>query len=1163
MIANLSIKRKLTLIIVLTTACALGLASSILITRSARLARAQMIEDLGTVADIIGNNSQAALSFQDATDAAGVLAALHNKPIIQAACLYQPDGHILADYRGPLLAPAFRFPPLEAVGHRIQATELEMFRPVVQDQDTVGYVYLNADLSPMQRATRRYILWALLITLTSMLLANLLAHRLQRGLISQINEVVRMADTIAEGDLPPRLAVTTGDEIGALKRSFNQMADTAREMVRQAQTLAQGDYSILVRPRSPKDALGEALIKMTQALKAYHEQSEKLNWIKTNLSELNDRMRGEQELPVLLERILSSLAISLEAQVGALYLATPDGHLRLSGGFALAEDRAGQVFAPGEGVIGQVAHERRPLLLRGLQHPDLVIHAGLARIQPASLAVIPLVREQEVIGVLELGKIAAFTEDQMELLNLGGASIAIAIHSAQARARLKELLDQTRRQSQILQEQQAVLHRANAELEERNVLLEKQKQEIHRQNTELESARLDLERKARELEVASQYKSDFLANVSHELRTPLNSLLILSRLLADNKGGNLTPKQVDFARTINKSGSDLLTLINDILDLSKVEAGKLEITREDTRLAEVVANLESIFRPLAEQKRLSFTSTMEAGLPATLCTDSHRLAQILRNLLSNAFKFTHQGSVTLRVFKAARGPGAGQDGTVGFAVHDSGIGIPKEKQALIFNAFQQADGTTSREYGGTGLGLAISRELAVRLGGDIVLDSEPGQGSTFTLYLPLAAQVPSSPAPPPPAPTRMVTPALPDDRAQVTPGQRSLLVIEDDPAFASIVMEFARARGFACLAASNGEDGLRLAEQFEPSGIILDIMLPGLEGREVLHRLKSSTCTRHIPVQLISALDRDAHLIRQGAIGFLTKPVTQEQMESALARIEGIIANPQKTLLVVEDDETEARGITRLLNGPRIRVRISPTGQDALQVLEQEHVDGIVLDLNLAERSGWTLLERIVEHKKDRFMPVIVHTSRALNREEESRLRTLAECVIIKGEHSPDLLREKALLYLHVPAAPAPASPTPAAKGTGSALVSRGTLKGRRVLIVDDDMRNAYSLCAILEQEGLQYELASDGRKALAKLAVQPEVDAILMDIMMPGMDGYEATREIRNMKGFQQLPIIALTAKAMAGDREKCLAAGATDYLPKPVDVDRLLNLLQELIKS
>ena len=386
MIANLSIKRKLTLIIVLTTACALGLASSILITRSARLARAQMIEDLGTVADIIGNNSQAALSFQDATDAAGVLAALHNKPIIQAACLYQPDGYILADYRGPRLAPAFRFPPPEAAGHRIQATELEMFRPVVQDQDTVGYVYLNADLSPMQRATRRYILWALLITLTSMLLANLLAHRLQRGLISQINEVVRMADTIAEGDLPPRLAVTTGDEIGALKRSFNQMADTAREMVRQAQTLAQGDYSILVRPRSPKDALGEALVKMTQALKAYHEQSEKLNWIKTNLSELNDRMRGEQELPVLLERILSSLASSLEAQVGALYLATPEGHLRLSGGFALAEDRAGQVFAPGEGVIGQVAHERRPLLLRGLQHPDLVIHAGLARIQPASLA---------------------------------------------------------------------------------------------------------------------------------------------------------------------------------------------------------------------------------------------------------------------------------------------------------------------------------------------------------------------------------------------------------------------------------------------------------------------------------------------------------------------------------------------------------------------------------------------------------------------------------------------------------------------------------------------------------------------------------------------------------------------------------------------------------
>jgi hypothetical protein len=1165
--ARLSIERKLTLIIVLTTAAALGLASSVLIVRHAHLARVKMIRDLETVAGIIGNNSQAALSFADASDAADVLASLRDMSAIRAACLYQPDGRILAEYRAPPLPATFAFPPPGAAGFQMAGDELLLFRQVLQDGNAVGTLYLNADLAPMRQTVARQILWAAVMTLASILLASLLASRLQRGIIGQIDRVVKMADAIAEGDLPPRLPVTTGDEIGALQNSFNQMVDTARDIVRQAQTLARGDYSITIRPRSGKDELSMALIQMTEALKSYHEQSEKLNWIKTGLSEVNDRMRGEQELPALLNNILSSLAGYLDGQVGALYLASGESRLRLAAGFALAADAAGKEYPVGEGVVGQAALERRLFVLSELPREELMIHSGLSQIRPAAIAVVPLVREREVVGVLALGKTSPFQPDQLELLKLGGESIAIAIHTAQARARLNELLNETQRQSQILKEQQAVLHKANADLEEHNVLLEKQKQEIHRKNTELEEARLDLERKAREIEQASQYKSDFLANVSHELRTPLNSLLILSRLLGENKEGNLTPKQIEFARTINKSGSDLLTLINDILDLSKVEAGKLEIAIDDVNLGETVSSLEGIFRPIADQKHLTFEIARDDGAPQRLRTDAHRLAQILRNLLSNAFKFTHQGSVGLRIVKAQAEEWPGGAPAVAFTVRDSGIGIPKEKQSVIFNAFEQADGTTSREYGGTGLGLAISRELARRLGGDITVTSEPGRGSAFTLYLPsAAAALPAPPAAVPPASAAQPARAMEDDRVRIRPGDRVLLVVEDDPRFAGIVMDFARARGFVCLAAANGQEGLRLADELQPSGIILDVMLPVLDGHEVLRRLKESPRTRHIPVHVISALDQDQQMMREGAVGFLTKPVSPAQLESALARIERILSRTRKTLLVVEDDEAEARSIANPIDHDRVRVEISHTGARALELLAREPFDCIVVDLGLGDMSGFTLLERIVQDKNGRYAPIIVHTGKDLTREEEGRLRRYAESVIIKGEHSPERLLEKVTLFLHVPpagaaAAPAPepgaASPAPtAARGAG------GSLKNRRVLIVDDDMRNAYSLSAVLDQEGVVSDVAVDGRKALAKLAAQPDVDAILMDMTMPVMDGYEAIREIRKMERFRGTPIVALTARAMTGDREKCLAAGATDYLPKPLDVDRLLGKLQDLLE-
>ncbi|MBU0678851.1 MAG: GAF domain-containing protein, partial [Verrucomicrobia bacterium] len=734
---DLSIERKLTLIITVSTALALVIASSILITRSAHTAYEQMIEDLATLADIIGNTSKAALSFRDATDAEDILGSLRGKSTITAACLYDANNRIFAIYSNQNVNRAFEPPLPQQDGYRIDKGRIIMFRQVRQNEEILGTLYLEAQLLPLQEAIRRNILQAILITIGSILLASLLASRLQHLILRQINRVVQMANAIARGELPEHLPVGSNDEIGELQQSFNQMIDTTRDVVRQTQTLAHGDYSITIEPRSENDELSLALIKMTEALKAFHEESRKQNWIKTGLGELYDRMRGEQKLEDLLNNILSSLAEYLDVQVGALFLADEEKNLQVAAGYAYSRERhADRVFQFGEGLVGQAAKEKKLISAKDETGTHFVIKSGLVDTMPRHVVVLPLIREDEVIGVLELGTSGDFNRNDLELLELAGGAIAIAIYSAQSRMRLNALLERTQEQSEKLREQQRALQKTNEELEERTDLLEQQKQEIHRSNHDLETARMDLERKARELATASQYKSEFLANMSHELRTPLNSLLILSRLLIENREGNLTDKQIEFAKTINKSGADLLSLINDILDLSKVEAGKLDFFVDTVAVTDICASMQGMFHHVAEERGVDFHVVIEDEAPRSIRTDPQRVSQILRNLLSNAFKFTPQGAVSLRVHVPSPTEFPGAEGSIAFAVVDSGIGIAADKQEDIFHAFQQADGTTSREYGGTGLGLSISRELAVRLGGNIGLESSEGSGSTFTLYLP-------------------------------------------------------------------------------------------------------------------------------------------------------------------------------------------------------------------------------------------------------------------------------------------------------------------------------------------------------------------------------------------------------------------------------------------
>ena len=916
-------------------------------------------------------------------------------------------------------------------------------------------------------------------------------------------------------------------------------------------------------------------------------------WVRVGQMGLSEQMQGDQSLDKLGSNLLGFLAGFVEAQVGAVYIAEA-GQYRRFAAYAIPANESVASVRPGDGLVGQAAKDKRALRVRDVPDGYLPISSAIGKGTPNELVVIPASIDGVVHAVLELGFFSATDADQRELLSRVSESIAVAVRAAKDRQRLEELLQETQQQAEELQagaeelrvsneeleeqgralrESQVHLEVQQSELEQINSQLEEQTQLLEHQKEELAKAQVTLSARADELQRANEYKSEFLANMSHELRTPLNSTLILAKLLADNKDGNLTAAQVKFAKTITSAGNDLLALINDVLDLSRIEAGKVELAPEQVPLATAIESLVKTFQPTADQKRVRFSCAIDPGVPEQIETDPQRLGQILKNLLSNAFKFTEKGEVALRVF-------APQSGTVAFAVRDTGVGIAPHQQEVIFEAFRQADGSIHRKFGGTGLGLSISRDLAALLGGAITVQSAEGEGSVFTLTLPQAfnpgmrlqdtrpaarpesAPKDAAPAPTPPtaAPPKPAQPVTEDDRNAIKPGGRVILLVEDDPAFAMILRDLVREMGFQCVAAASANEGLVAAGQYLPSAILLDVNLPDHSGLGVLDTLKRDPRTRHIPVHMISGSDYKREALELGAIGYALKPAKREELVDALRLLEAKFSQSVRRLLIVEDDALQRESVRQLLSNGDVQITAVANAGEALAHLKNTTFDCMVVDLNLPDLSGYDLLEEMSQQEGVAFPPVIIYTGRALDREEEQRLRRYSKSIIIKDARSPERLLDEVTLFLHQVEAKLPPEQQQMLK---TARDRESALEGRRVLIVEDDVRNVFALSSVLEPKGITVNIARNGREALDVLGRSSQhgaarIDLVLMDIMMPEMDGLTAMREIRKRGEWKNLPIIALTAKAMADDHDKSLAAGANDYIAKPLDVEKLLSLVR-----
>jgi CheY-like chemotaxis protein/signal transduction histidine kinase len=931
-----------------------------------------------------------------------------------------------------------------------------------------------------------------------------------------------------------------------------------------------------------KDNINTMISNLRETTESNREQ----DWVKTNVAKFTGMLQGQRELRTVSRLLLSELAPLIQAQQGTIYHVTgagntdaPDGagNLRLLSSYAQAGAAApADTIGLGEGLVGQCALEKKRFLLTDVASEFVTVATSLGQARRVSIVVLPVLFEGQTKAVIELAAVKNFSSGALALLDLLTQSIGAVFNTIEATMRTEGLLSQSQQLTVELQSRQTELQETNEQLGTKARLLAERNAEVERKNAEVEQARHALEEKAAELAMTSKYKSEFLANMSHELRTPLNSILILSQQLAGNTTGNLTDKQVDFSRNINSSGSDLLNLINDILDLSKIESGTVTVDIEEISFAGLRETIERNFTHVAEAKNLPFRVHFADDLPRSMDSDSKRLQQILKNLLSNAVKFTSQGHVEIRVSLATRGWSADHPvlkhatQVLSFAVEDTGIGVPPDKQRLIFEAFQQADAGTSRKYGGTGLGLAISRELAVLLGGEIKLASVHGKGSTFTLYLPLhyagpekVRTIAESTASPIAAVAQDFS-FLPvarehhvaDDRENIAAGEPVLLIVEDDPHYARILLGLARDRGFKGVVALKGGQGLSLARQLRPTAISLDIFLPDVLGWTVLNQLKLDPATRHIPVQVLSVADEDRHHgLAHGAFNYLVKSPTSDGIEAALDRIKNFSLPRTKRLLIVEDDEIERQAIVELLGYADIEVAAVGSGAEALQMLRERPFDCVVLDLRLPDISGFKLLDLLQAEPSAAGVPVVVYTGKDLSASEHSRLKKIAKSIVLKDVQSPERLLDETALFLHRVVTELPTDKQQMLQRLHR---SNESLRGRKVLVVDDDARNIFALTSLLENHEMNVISATSGRQAITLIEKTPDLSLALMDIMMPDMDGYETIREIRAAPEFRNLPILALTAKAMKGDREKCLEAGASDYIAKPVNTDQLLSLMR-----
>ncbi len=959
-------------------------------------------------------------------------------------------------------------------------------------------------------------------------------NRLAANLTTQVRAIAEVATAVTKGDLSQSINVEAAGEVAALKDNINEMIVNLRETT---------------------------------------EKNTAQDWLKTNLAKFTRLLQGQRDLATVSRTILSELAPLVPMQQGVIYFnETSEGEpdLRLLASYAYTEgDTLKTRFRGGEGLVGQAAVEKQAILLTDVPVNYVQISSGLGSAAPTNIFVVPVLFEGQVKAVIELASFYRFNETHLNFLGQLTESIGIVLNTITATMRTEELL----KQSQSLATE---LQKTNEELEEKAELLAKQNAEVEQKNREIDQARLSLEDKAAQLALTSRYKSEFLANMSHELRTPLNSLLILSRLLAQNSEGTLTEKQVEFAKTIHASGSDLLELINEILDLSKIESGMMDVDAVPVSLGDVQSYVERTFREVANSKGLTFKAKLGPDTINSIITDQKRVQQVLKNLISNAIKFTEAGSVTLSIQPATAGWTPGHKSldraanVVAFTVEDTGIGIPADKHQVIFEAFQQADGTTSRKYGGTGLGLSISREIAKLLGGEIRLSSAVGHGSTFTLYLPsvYASALTATERVDVPVGARIAVDRamaedeapvdnnpLFDDRQRIQPGDRVMLIIENDLAFARILMDLGREHDFRVLASVRGDVGLQMARQHRPDAITLDLDLPGMDGWNVLDRLKHDPSTRHIPVHVISVTDEPHRGMRLGAKTFLVKSAEREELSAAFDSIREFHDRKVRTLLIIEDDDVQRGTLVELIGDRDVEITAVPSGTDALDQLARRDYDCIVLDLGLHDMTGFEFLEKMRADREMSQVPVIIYTGKELTKQEEMTLRQLAQTIIIKDVKSPERLLDETTLFLHRVES---ALPPEKQRLLDQMHRSDPTLKGKKALVVDDDIRNIFALTSILERYEMDVQYAENGHDALRMLNANPEIDVVLMDVMMPEMDGYEATRRIRENESFADLPIIAITAKAMKGDREKCIAAGASDYVTKPVDSDQLVGLLR-----
>jgi CheY-like chemotaxis protein/signal transduction histidine kinase/HAMP domain-containing protein len=1049
------------------------------------------------------------------------------------------------------------------------------------------------------------------------------------NLTAQVRGIVKVVTAVANGSLKEKLTVEAKGEVAALAETINNMTGTLAIFAEQVTTVARevgvegrlggqanvpgaagiwkdltdnvnllaanlttqvraiaevatavtkGDLtrSIQVDVRGEVAELKDNINAMIQNLRATTDQNTEQDWLKTNLAKFTRMLQGQRDLVTVGQMLLSELAPLVGAQCGAIYQMdsqSGDSRLKMLAGYALPQSDDERVELPlGVGLVGQCAVEKRRIMLEDVPGDYVRISSGLGQSRPRNLIVLPVVFEGQTKAVVELASLAEFTSTHLTFLSQLTESIGIVLNTIEATMRTEGLLQQSQKLATELQAQQKELQQTNEELANKAQQLAEQNAEVERKNREIEQARHAVEEKAAELALASKYKSEFLANMSHELRTPLNSILILAQQLADNPEGNLKPKQVEFSKNIHAAGADLLNLITDILDLSKIESGTVTVEPEEVSFARLRDAVERSFRHVAEAKHLGFDVELEPGLPRGMNTDVKRLQQVLKNLLSNAFKFTSQGQVAFRVGVASGGWSSEHtllnraSRVIAFAVRDSGIGIAPDKQKIIFEAFHQADAGTSRRYGGTGLGLAISRELATLLGGEIRLTSVPNEGSTFTLYLPesyLGSVVPGSaeareagihPAP-------LIVKQAPkleeidDDRESVMPADPVVLIVEDDPHFARVLLGLVREKGFKGVVTTHGAHVRSLARQFTPLAIMLDIFLPDMLGWTVLNHLKQDPMTRHIPVQIISVEEERLQGLGHGAFNYLIKPATTDELKKAFERVLAYAQSRRRRLLIVEDNEIERQSIVELLGNEGVEITTAASGNEAWEALRAERFDCAVLDLRLPDISGFDLLERIRHDAELRELPIVVFTGKDLTEDDEIRLAQMAESVVLKGVQSPERLLDETALFLHLVSAELP----PVKQQMLERLrESDEALWGKKVLVVDDDVRNIFALTSLLEQHGVRVVSAENGMEAISLLDRNPEIDAVLMDIMMPEMDGYETMRRIRQNTQHRLLPILALTAKAMKGDREKCLEAGASDYIAKPVNTEELLALLR-----